>query len=180
MRTNVEKLIAQADKNCSARGTRLTVKRKQVLAGLLNCKKALSAYELIDYCEHEFGETFSAMSVYRILEFLEQEHLAHRLNLANKYVACAHICERHSHDAPQFLICQVCNKVREIIIKPDTISTLKKTVADAGFELKSPQLEMNCICNDCKDTSSEPLHCTEDSPASRARTAITTTAATSK
>ncbi|WP_020209952.1 Fur family transcriptional regulator [Gilvimarinus chinensis] len=150
MSKRIETLIAQADKNCTARGTRLTAKRKQVLAGLLNCKRALSAYELVDYCEQEFGETFSAMSVYRILEFLEQEQLAHRLNLANKYVACSHICEHHSHDAPQFLICQSCHKVSEIIIPPNTVSALKQTVADAGFELKSPQIEMNCICNDCK------------------------------
>ncbi|WP_041522213.1 Fur family transcriptional regulator [Gilvimarinus agarilyticus] len=145
----VNKIIEEAERQCINRGTRLTTKRKQILAGLIESNKALSAYELIDFCKSHYGDTFSAMSTYRILEFLESEGLAHRLNLANKYVACAHINCAHTHETPQFLICRECSKVREVKIKPDTISNLKDNAADAGFMLVTPQFEMSCLCNDC-------------------------------
>lgn len=142
-------IIQHAEQHCKAHGTRLTVKRKQVLAGLIQSDKALSAYELIDFCKELYGESIPAMSVYRILEFLEKELLVHKLNLANKYVACAHISCDHAHGVPQFLICGKCSKVKEISIKPSTISDLQITVREAGFKLISPQLEMNCLCDDC-------------------------------
>lgn len=145
----VEKFTQQAEQYCKARGTRLTVKRKQVLAGLFQSNKALSAYELIDVCKEQYGESIPAMSVYRILEFLEVEHLVHKLNLVNKYIACAHVFCSHAHGVPQFLICRNCSKVKEISIKPEIISELQGSVKDSGFRLVSPQLEMNCLCEDC-------------------------------
>ena len=111
----------------------------------------MSAYELVDYCKKEFGENLPPMSVYRILDFLEEEHLVHKLNLANKYIACAHITCGHEHGIPQFLICSNCQRVEEIRINKSTINTLKNNVEDAGFHLISPQLEMNCLCDSCKD-----------------------------
>lgn len=146
---HIDSIIQHAEQHCQAHGTRLTVKRKKVLAGLIQSNKALSAYELIDFCKEQFGERIPAMSIYRILEFLEDEHFVHKLNLANKYVACAHISCDHAHGIPQFLICRKCSKVKEISIKPATIAELQTTVQEAGFKLISPQLEMNCLCEDC-------------------------------
>ena len=82
--SKVQAIIDHAEQQCKENGTRLTSKRKHVLCGLLKSDKAMSAYELVDYCKTEFDETIPAMSVYRILEFLEREHLVHRLNLAKK------------------------------------------------------------------------------------------------
>lgn len=150
---NVNKIIDHAEQYCKTHGSRLTSKRKQVLSGLLKSGKALSAYELIDICKAEYGEALPAMSMYRILDFLKDEHLVHKLNLANKYVACAHITCDHDHAVPQFLICGECQKVTEISIKKSTIEELKGNVEDAGFSLKSPQLEMNCICHSCLESA---------------------------
>lgn len=146
--SHVDGIIRQAEQHCKARGARLTIKRKQVLAGLIQSNKALSAYELIDFYKEHFGEIIPAMSVYRILEFLEDEHLVHKLNLTNKYVACAHINCGH-HGIQQFLICGKCSKVKEISINPSTIADLQSTAQKAGFKLTSSQLEMHCLCDDC-------------------------------
>ncbi|MFQ3262961.1 MAG: Fur family zinc uptake transcriptional regulator [Polaribacter sp.] len=146
---NVDKIIGHAEQHCKAHGARLTVKRKQVLTGLIQSDKALSAYELVAFCNRQYGESMPAMSVYRILEFLEDEHLVHKLSLANKYVACAHISCSHAHAVPQFLICRQCSKVKEIAIKPATINELRASVNESGFKLISTQLEMNCLCEDC-------------------------------
>jgi len=147
--SNIEKILGHAEQQCNAHGSRLTEKRKQVLSGLVQSKKALSAYELIEVCKQQSGESISAMSVYRILDFLAQEELVHKLNLANKYVACTHISCDHAHGVPQFLICSRCHKVEEISIDASTIEELQASVKQADFTLVSPQLEMDCLCNNC-------------------------------
>ena len=134
-------------------GAKLTTKRKHVLGALLKSGKALSAYELIDLCKEEYDETLPAMSMYRILDFLQEEGLVHKLNLANKFVACSHITCDHAHAIPQFLICGSCQKVEEISIPADTIGVLQQNVKDAGFHLVSSQLEMNCICDTCRNNA---------------------------
>ncbi len=145
----VQNIIEHAEQHCKEHGARLTNKRKHVLSGLLASEIALSAYELTEYCKTEFDEAIPAMSVYRILEFLEEEHLVHKLKLANKYVACAHITCDHDHGVQQFLICNECQRVKEISIDKSTIKKLQRNVEDAGFHLLSPQLEMNCLCERC-------------------------------
>ena len=148
---DVESVLAHAEQTCKAHGARLTGKRKQVLSGLLQSERALSAYELVDFCHNQFGEALPAMSVYRILDFLEREELVHKLRLANKYVACSHITCDHAHAVPQFLICSRCQKVREISIDKQVVRELQQNVEDAGYRLLSPQLEMNCLCNVCQE-----------------------------
>ena len=145
----VESALSSAEDICRARGSRLTTKRRQVLAGLLDSDKALSAYELTDYCREQLGYQLPAMSVYRILDFLENEDLVHRLNLAKKYVACSHITCKHAHQVPQFLICKRCSKVNEIGIDAELVQSLKNHIDEAGYSLASQQLEFDCLCADC-------------------------------
>ena len=149
--SNIETVINHAEISCKSHGAKLTNKRKQVLSGLLQSDKARSAYELVDYCREEFGETLPAMSVYRILDFLQDEYLVHKLKLANKYIACSHITCDHDHGVVQFLICNNCQIVKEITINKSTINTLQSDVENAGFQLASPQLEINCLCHSCKN-----------------------------
>lgn len=145
----IQKVINSAEAHCQKRGTRLTEKRKHVLSGLVSSEKALSAYELIDYCKDEYSEKIPAMSIYRILDFLQGEHLVHKLNLANKYVACSHITCDHEHEVAQFLICNECSQVKEIAIKRALVDSLKKNVEDADYQLLSTQIELNCLCQSC-------------------------------
>ncbi len=145
----IQSIIDMAEQQCKANGSRLTNKRKQVLTGLLSADRALSAYELADYCKTEFDNPMPAMSVYRILDFLKQEELIHELKLANKYIACSHISCSHAHDASQFLICRDCQRVEEITMNKSTMLELQQSIKGAGFQLLNPQLEMHCICDAC-------------------------------
>lgn len=147
--TAIQTALQHAEQHCRRRGSRLTDKRKQVLTGLLVAKRALSAYELVDYCREAMDEPLAPMSVYRILEFLEGEQLVHRLDMANRYVACVHIACSHTHEASQFLICTSCQRVTEINISKATLRSLQKSVAAAGYTLASQQLELSCLCADC-------------------------------
>jgi len=151
--TNIESIIKDAEKHCKDHGARLTEKRKQVLIGLVESNKALSAYELIAFCKQRYDTNMPAMSVYRILEFLESQHLVHKLNLANKYVACMHISCDNNHAVPQFLICRNCSKVKEVSMGQSTILELSETVKNAGYDLYTPQVELNCLCESCIPTN---------------------------
>ncbi|MDA0238152.1 MAG: transcriptional repressor [Proteobacteria bacterium] len=146
---NIESVLSHAEEHCLAHGIRLTPKRKQVLYELVKAQKALSAYDVIDEIKREFDEVLQPMSIYRILEFLTENQLIHKLSTANKFIACSHITCNHTHEVPQFLICGSCHRVSEINIDKALMSTLKKNIQLKGFKLVSPQLEMSCLCNDC-------------------------------
>lgn len=155
---NLKDTIEYAEQHCQSHSTRLTDKRKQILSGLIESEIALSAYELIEVCKKRNGQSIPAMTMYRVLEFLESEGLVHKLRLANKYIACAHISCKHAHGvgASQFLICVNCSKVKEISINQATISVLKESVENNNFQLVSPQLELSCLCENCT-TVEKPL-----------------------
>lgn len=145
----INRFLDHAEAICRDSGSRLTEKRRRVLTGLLKSQKAMSAYDLVEYWRTEFDESIPPMSVYRMLEFLESENLAHKLRLNNKYVACSHISCDHAHEVPQFLICDECGTVREIGIKKSLVEALRRSVHEADFVLKCSQLELPCLCQDC-------------------------------
>lgn len=147
--SEVRQALTKAEESCRTSGARLTEKRRNVLAILLRTKTPLSAYEIVDHYGREFGEPIPPMSVYRMLDFLMAETLVHKLNSENKYLACAHITCDHRHETPQFLICNRCNKVREVGIKPEVIIALRENVADVGYRLLTSQLELACLCDQC-------------------------------
>lgn len=149
MMSKVNGTLERAEQHCQQNGLRLTAKRKHVLAGLIQSNKALSAYELIEIIKLQYGESMPATSVYRILEFFENEHLVHKLNLANKYIACSHFGCNQEHDASQFLICSNCYKVEEISTPASITSTLQSNINQVGFQLTNNQIEMNCLRKNC-------------------------------
>ena len=147
--STLKRIIAKVEKQCTESGFKLTKKRKSVLIGLVQSGKALSAYELADYCRVELDEAMPAMSVYRILGFLEAHLFVHKLKLANKYIACSHIACDHSHGVSQFLICDNCQSVKEINLGEHTMASLREVVQHAGFQLSDPQLEISGVCDKC-------------------------------
>ena len=145
----VERILNRADERCRAKGVRFTEKRQNILRALLKSPVPLSAYEIADVYREATGDTIQAMSVYRMLDFLVENSLVHRLASANKFVACSHIACSHDHETPQFLICERCGAVKEVGIKGDVIKSLQKGASSAGWQLLSPALELPCLCDRC-------------------------------
>ena len=146
-------VLLDAEHRCEDSGVKLTSRRRQVLNALLQEDRALSAYELMEVCNRESNEPMPAMSVYRILSFLEEQSLAHKLSSANKYVACSHITCAHQHyRRPQFLICNDCTKVQEVEVSSEALVAMERVAETAGFHLESRQLELSGICNDCRNS----------------------------
>jgi Fur family zinc uptake transcriptional regulator len=145
----LERVIHKAEDSCMESGGRLTVKRKNILMALLSSDMPQSAYEIADYYKEKFKESIPVMSVYRMLEFLINESLVHKLVSTNKYIACSHIACSHDHEVPQFLICDQCHHVREVRVKKDIMDALKSSVENTEFYLNSPELELHGTCKSC-------------------------------
>ena len=144
-------VISSAEQKCADNGVKLTKRRKQVLTAFVECNAAVSAYELTELCNQQGHTAMPAMSVYRILDFLEGQSLVHRLSTTNKYIACSHISCQHSHfRRPQFLICNDCTRVQEVDVTSETLSAIERVAADVGFNLSDKQLEVSGTCSDCK------------------------------
>ena len=144
------KTLQNAELICRDAGVRLTVKRKRELALLLEAPSPVSAYELIDLYHARYSESLTAMSAYRMLNFLVEETLAHRLNSVNKYTACEHINCNHAHDLPQFLICDNCQSVSEAGIQKHTLEQLRADILKSGFSMRNQQLELHGLCSKCQ------------------------------
>jgi len=106
--SSVHDMVEIAERECNAHGVAITKKRVKVLSVLMSAKKAISAYELAESYEQLFDEPVPVITVYRVLDFLQNGHLVHKLETANKFIACSHLDEKCDHPASQFLICKNC------------------------------------------------------------------------
>jgi len=138
--------LAHAEAVCAARSQRLTPLRRQVLAVLAASHKPLGAYEIMDKMAERSARP-APITVYRALEFLLENGLAHRIESRNAFLACA-----HNHDSGAlvaFLICERCGSVGEAPASAvgDTLATAAKK---AGFRPKMSVIEITGICSHCR------------------------------
>jgi Fur family zinc uptake transcriptional regulator len=138
--------LARAEEACSAHGARLTSLRRRVLQVLEESHSPLGAYEIVERLK-KTREPVPAMSVYRALDFLLAEGLAHRIESKNAFLACIHGHEMD--DIVLFLLCERCERVAEV-----TSGALGRDLAQAargvGFSPRARILEVSGLCNACK------------------------------
>jgi len=147
---STQAILEKASQHCQQRGERLTPKRSRILELLLAADGPKSAYDLISDHDRAYGESPAAMSVYRMLNFLVDAGLAHRLATTNQFMACAHIACNHAHRVPQLLICDQCHHVEEIGLGSDLMSELQHSADASGFRIGSTPLEIHGLCKRCQ------------------------------
>lgn len=147
---DVSNILDRAQSICADLGARLTEKRRRVLQVVLESPEPLSAYQIADQYRDQWGKTLSVMSVYRMLNFLKENELVHRLETTNQYLPCSHITCKHDHEVPQFLICDSCHGVDEVGIRKEILSELSANIEDTGFRLARQQIEFHGTCNSCR------------------------------
>ena len=153
--SKLDSLLRAAEVSCAENGARLTQRRRQVLSELMQSSSPLSAYEVLDLCNRSTASAMPAMSVYRILDFLEQQLLVHRLSTSNKYVSCAHITCDHKHfQTTHFLLCEGCSSVEEVDATEEASEALEQMAKTVGFKLTTQQFELSGICTTCQNSAS--------------------------
>lgn len=146
------KSLDNIEKICIAKGISLTQKRQNIFDLLLSSKTPLSAYDITDSYKKMFKTSMPTMSIYRILEFLTVSGLVHKLESANKYIACSHLQCDHEHSNAQFLICDSCSGVEEIALTSELHRQIETSAEQTGFKLASMQFELHGTCNSCLKT----------------------------
>jgi Fur family zinc uptake transcriptional regulator len=138
--------LRHAEQLCEQRSQKLTPTRRQVLEVLLSSHKPLGAYEIIDRAAKD-GTRHAPVTVYRALDFLIENGLAHRIESKNAFIGCSH---RHSSDdLVVFLICERCGQVGEAPSQA-VAESLKDATRAAGFAPKAPVIEITGICANCR------------------------------
>lgn len=125
----------------------LTAWRRQVLDVLTAERRSLGAYDIIERIGKTSGRSVAPMSVYRALDFLVENGLAHRLASRNAFLAC---CHRHcAHETIVFLICDSCGKVEEAT-SPPAGAALAEVARTAGFAARAEMIEVAGTCGACQ------------------------------
>ena len=151
MKTQTKQILDRAQTICRDAGVRLTEKRKRVLQVVIEAKEPLSAYQIADAYREEHGESLSVMSIYRMLNFLKENNLVHRLETTNQYLSCSHITCDHQHEVPQFLICDHCQGVSEVGIRKEIFNELNENIKGTGFQMARQQFEFHGTCDHCRE-----------------------------
>ena len=147
---SIDSIVAKARAECERIGVKLTPKRQNILVVLLQSQAPLSAYDIVENYREQYHESLPAMSVYRILSFLVDNKLVHKLETTNQFLPCAHIACDHEHEIPQFLICDKCHSVAEVGLRKTLVQELHDSVKKTGFEMSNQQLELHGICAKCR------------------------------
>jgi Fur family zinc uptake transcriptional regulator len=141
----VADFLQQAEGLCQQRDQRFTALRKQVLALVCQSEQPVGAYALLDRMKAD-GRSAAPPTVYRALDFLQEQGLVHRLASNNTYLACAH--PQHQHEAV-FLVCRQCGYTQEL-----HTSGIYRAVAamaeKAIFKVEHASVEVTGLCASCQ------------------------------
>jgi Fur family zinc uptake transcriptional regulator len=137
--------LATAESLAQARGVKLTPLRRQVLSLICQSHKPAGAYQLLADLTRLRGEPAAPPTVYRALEFLVAQGLAHKIDSLNAFVACYAAGNPH-HGA--FLICEKCLNVQEVT-DDAVLEALAGAAARSRFKAARSVVELHGQCRTC-------------------------------
>jgi Fur family transcriptional regulator, zinc uptake regulator len=137
--------LAEALLECNRRGLRLTELRQRVLKLLWKAERPRGAYELLPLLKSETGQSLTAASAYRTLDFLLTHGFVHRIESRNAFLPCAH--PGHAH-ACLFFLCTDCGHAAEVE-HVGVEGLLEREAAARGFHVKRPVIEIEGTCKTC-------------------------------
>lgn len=146
--------LREATALCQTRGVRLTGQRALVLEVLIEAKRALGAYDLIDLVAARAAKRIAPITIYRALDFLVENDLVHRIESRNAFLACPG--GHGAHPQAVFMICETCGAVSESV-SPQLESDLAALALKHGFRPSSRVIELTGCCGTCADILAQPL-----------------------
>ncbi len=139
--------LAKAETGCARRGLRLTAIRRRVLELVWTNHEPVKAYDLLEILKRE-KKGAAPPTVYRALEFLQQQGYVHKIESLNAYVGCG---EPGHQTTAQFLICHVCGVVAELE-DAEIGSLIAQKARVLGFTSKHQTIEVHGLCTACSTT----------------------------
>ncbi|MBD3767080.1 MAG: transcriptional repressor [Gammaproteobacteria bacterium] len=130
-------------------GIRLTNTRLAVLSLLAESTRPLSAYQLLEGYQQRYQKSYQPTTVYRVLTFLEQHGLVHKLAATRQYVLCQELGKKHGR-CVEFLHCDKCGNLTEVPDMESIYQALQSQTQHLGFTLNQPTLELHGVCARCQ------------------------------
>lgn len=140
----VPEFLKQAEALCAQRQQRFTELRRRVLELVCGYQQPVGAYVLLDELRRE-GRSAAPPTVYRALDFLQQQGLVHRLATNNTYIACAHPQQTHEG---VFLVCSQCGHTQEVHTQ-GVLEVLKRDASEFNFKVQHAAVEITGLCEQC-------------------------------
>ncbi len=140
-------MLAAAGALCAKRGVRLTDLRREVLGLILRARQPMGAYALLEQMRGT-RRAAAPPTVYRALEFLQEQGLVHKIERLAAFIPCIEGPEHAHHHQAQFLICRRCGGVTEIDDHA-LADALAAAAARAGFTVSGATVEAEGLCGDC-------------------------------
>ena len=143
----MQSAIKAAKSRCDESGIRLTPLRQQVLELVWQNHEPVKAYDVLDELKKQHSSS-APPTVYRALDFLQEQGLVHKIESLNAYIGCGNPEESHSG---QFFICQCCGSVAELDDE-DISKLIQKKANRLGFKINDEMVEINGHCQECLDS----------------------------
>ena len=121
---------------------------EQVYRVLRSARGLMTAYEILDAVRPK--GISAPPTVYRALDRLMRDGLAHRLESKNAYVACAD--PQHRHDNAIFTICHDCGRIDEMH-EGGVIEQLMRKISKHGFAVDQTTIEIQGVCASCAEST---------------------------
>lgn len=135
---------------------KITKPREQIVHLLAKTNKALTPYEMRDNLKKQKIHA-DVVTIYRILETLEQLSLAHKVLAFSGYVRCdtqKSSSKNTKELCHHYLLCSRCHKVDEV--EGEDLSNLEnKITKDHAFSIQSHYLEFMGLCASCQKLKSK-------------------------
>lgn len=124
-------------------GIRVTQGRISILQIIESSDKGLSAESLYYECRKK-DNNLNLSTVYRTLDLLEGNNIIKKINIDGPAI---YVLKKESHK--HILQCDVCQRQVEI---PCPMEEIEEAIKNkVGFSLTKHKLELNGICDKCKD-----------------------------
>ena len=128
---------------------KLTQLRKDVLTIIMEAKKPISATNILRELKKNRGNA-EPPTAYRVIEYLLEKGVIHKINSENKYVLCSHIAQPLKSNEHGFIfICKKCSCSKEIKDKKfrKYVHGLTESYL---FLIDNSPIEINGICENCQ------------------------------
>jgi len=143
---SIEALLSKLRERVKEQNLKNTNQREVILRAMFKHKGHFTPEEILSFTQkEENGKNIGVATVYRALNFFEQEGFAVSISFGaegKRYEL--NIKEHHDH-----MICNECGKIIEF--ESDEIEKLQETeAAKKGFLIKDHAMQLHGICKECQ------------------------------
>ncbi len=138
--------LQSAQEVCSRNAVKFTQLRKQVFELIWRSHQPLGAYRIMELLAESTTRRVAPPTVYRALEFLQEQGLVHKINSLNAFIGCPH--PGHTHESC-FLLCKACGNAMECD-QTDILNAINRTAHASQFAMQTAAIEIVGLCQKCQ------------------------------